>query len=61
MNITKYYEEGVALTTNNAQMIIIKRSVDCYSIEIPEKSKDERVKDDVRVFFIPFCGLMDQQ
>ena len=55
MNIAKYFEEGVALTTNNAQMIIIKRSVDCYSIEIPRNSDSERV------FVIPFCGLMDYQ
>ena len=67
MNIAKYFEEGVALTTNNAQMIIIKRSVDCYSIEISRNSDNERirdnerVKDDVRVFVIPFSGLMDQQ
>ena len=38
MNIAKYFEEGVALTTNSAQMIIIKRSIDCYSIEIPRNS-----------------------
>jgi len=55
MNIAKYFEEGVALTTNNAQMIIIKRSIDCYSIEIPRNSDSERV------FVIPFSGLMDQQ
>lgn len=55
MNIAKYFEEGVALTTNSAQMIIIKRSIDCYSIEIPRNSDSERV------FVIPFSGLMDQQ
>ena len=55
MNIAKYFEEGVALTTNNAQMIIIKRSVDCYSIEISRNSDNERV------FVIPYKDLMDYQ
>ncbi len=55
MNIVKYFEEGVALTTNTSQMIIIKKSIDCYSIEISRNSEDERV------FVIPYKGLMDYQ
>lgn len=55
MNIIKYFEEGVALTSNNVQMTIIKRSIDCYSVEISRNSDNERV------FVIPYKDLMDYQ
>lgn len=55
MNIFKYYENGIALKNNDSMLIFIKRSIDCYSIEI---SKDENNE---RVFSIPYKGLMSSE